>query len=45
MHADSTFVKNARKERRSDEEVEVLRKKKGKRNKPERSQRTEWETV
>lgn len=44
MNAAQNFVKTARKTLRDDAEMETIRAKKGKRNKPTRTQRTEWES-
>lgn len=40
-----TREKNHRKTLRDDAEMETLRAKKGKRNKPTRTQRNQWETI
>ena len=46
MNAQSGFVKTQRTApRRSDDEMQALRSRKGKRNKSQRSQRNEWESV
>ncbi|WYW04211.1 RNA polymerase [Pseudomonas phage vB_PpuP-Kallioja] len=45
MNAAQNFVKNARKTLRDDSEMESLRAKKGKRNKPVRGGRHEWTPV
>jgi len=45
MNAAQNFQKNARKALRDDSEMEVIRAKKGKFNKPARTQRNEWETL
>lgn len=42
MNAAQNFVKTARKTLRDDSEMETIRAKKGKRNKPSRGNRTEW---
>lgn len=45
MNAAQNFEKTARKTLRDDSEMEVIRAKKGKRNKPVRGNRQEWETL
>lgn len=45
MNAALNFEKTARKTLRDDAEMETLRAKKGKRNKPVRGNRQEWETL
>lgn len=45
MNAAMNFEKTARKTLRDDAEMETLRAKKGKRNKPTRTQRNQWETL
>ena len=45
MNASLNFEKIARKTLRDDSEMETIRAKKGKRNKPNRTQRNEWETL
>lgn len=42
MNAAQNFQKNTRKALRDDSEMEVIRAKKGKRNKPARTGRAEW---